>query len=64
MVAPVGANEEIAEAIATLLNDPERLKAYGAALQCRVREYYRAGAVADAYGALYRRNFALQTEVA
>lgn len=64
MVAPVGANEEIAEAIAALLEDPERLRAYGAALQRRVRQHYRAGAVADAYGALYKRNFAPQFEVA
>ena len=64
MVASVGANEEIAEAIASLLEDPERLRRYGAALRRRVREHYRAAAVADAYGALYRRNFAPQPEVA
>jgi glycosyltransferase involved in cell wall biosynthesis len=63
MVAPVGANEEIATAIAALLEEPERLRAYGDNLQRRVREHYRAGAVADAYGALYERNFAPQIKV-
>lgn len=63
MVAPVGANEEIAAAIALLLEDPDRLQAYGDNLQRRVREHYRAGAVADAYGALYGRNFAPQIKV-
>ena len=58
MVAPVGANEEIAAAIASLLEDPERLRAYGQRLQRRVREHYRAESVAAAYGALYGRNFA------
>ena len=58
MVAPVGANEEIAAAIALLLEDPERLRAYGQRLQRRVREHYRAESVAAAYGALYGRNFA------
>lgn len=63
MVAPVGANEDIAEAIASLLQDPEELRQYGERLQLRVREQYRAEAVADAYGALYRRNFAPQIKV-
>ena len=58
MVAPVGANDEIAEAIALLLQDPERLRAYGESLQRRVHEHYRAEDVASAYSALYGRNFA------
>ena len=63
MVAPVGANDEIAEAIAHLLEDPKRLRAYGDRLRRRVCEYYRAEAVAAAYGALYGRNFAPQFKV-
>ncbi|MHA6690746.1 GT4 family glycosyltransferase PelF [Devosia sp. A449] len=63
MVAPVGANDEIAAAIATLLEDPGRRRAYGDRLQRRVREQYRAETVADAYGALYGRNFAPQLKV-
>src|SRR5690606_32302774 len=60
MVAPVGANDEIAAAIATLLEDPGRRRAYGDRLQRRVREQYRAETVADDYDALYGRNFAPQ----
>jgi glycosyltransferase involved in cell wall biosynthesis len=63
MVAPVGANDEIAEAIALLLADPQRLRAYGEHLQDRVRKYYRSEAVAEAYGALYGRNFVPQPQM-
>jgi len=63
MVAPVGANEEIADAIGLLLEDPERLRSYGESLQRRVREQYRAEDVASAYGAFYGRNFASQLKV-
>jgi glycosyltransferase involved in cell wall biosynthesis len=63
MVAPVGANDEIAAAVASLLEDPRRLRAYGDRLQRRVREHYRAETVAEAYGALYGRNFAPQLKV-
>ncbi|MGB3337879.1 MAG: GT4 family glycosyltransferase PelF [Devosia sp.] len=63
IVAPVGANDEIAAAVASLLEDPTRLRAYGDRLQRRVREHYRAEAVAAAYGALYGRNFAPQLKV-
>lgn len=63
MVAPVGANEEIAMAIGLLLAEPQRLHAYGDNLQRRVRKHYRAEAVADAYGALYGRNFAPQPQM-
>jgi polysaccharide biosynthesis protein PelF len=65
MVAPVGANDEIAEAIALLLQDPERLRAYGENLRRRVHQHYRAEDVASAYSGLYGRNFAApQTVVA
>jgi glycosyltransferase involved in cell wall biosynthesis len=64
VVAPVGASEDIAAAIASLLESPERLREYGDRLQQRVREQYRAEAVAAAYGALYARNFAAQMKVA
>lgn len=60
MVAPVGATLEIAAAVASLLEDPQRLRLYGDRLQRRVRENYRAEVVADAYRALYERNFAPQ----
>jgi glycosyltransferase involved in cell wall biosynthesis len=63
VVAPVGASEEIAQAIAMLLEDPKRLRAYGDRLQRRVREQYRSEVVADAYRALYARNFAPQIKV-
>jgi glycosyltransferase involved in cell wall biosynthesis len=63
IVAPVGASEEIALAIATLLESPARLRTYGNRLQRRVREQYRAEVVADAYRALYARNFAPQIKV-
>lgn len=63
MVAPVGATPEIAEAIASLLEHPERLRLYGDRLQRRVREHYRAENVAEAYRALYGRNFASQLRV-
>ena len=63
MVAPVGANDELASAIALLLEDPKRLRSYGESLQRRVGEHYRAEAVAQAYGALYGRNFASQLKV-
>lgn len=63
MVAPVGANDELASAIALLLEDPERRRSYGDHLQRRVSEHYRAEAVAEAYGALYGRNFASQLKV-
>ncbi|RYG98032.1 MAG: DUF3492 domain-containing protein, partial [Alphaproteobacteria bacterium] len=63
MVAPVGANDEIALAIGLLLADRQRLRAYGDNLQRRVRKHYRAEAVADAYGALYGRNFAPQPQM-
>jgi glycosyltransferase involved in cell wall biosynthesis len=58
MVAPVGANDQMAEAIAHLLEDPRRRKAHGERLRRRVREHYRAEAVAAAYGAFYQRNYA------
>nr|WP_295890374.1 GT4 family glycosyltransferase PelF [uncultured Devosia sp.] len=60
MVAPVGANDEIADAIGQLLEDPERLHRYGESLQRRVHAHYRAEDVASAYSALYGRNFAAQ----
>lgn len=63
MVAPVGATPEIAEAIARLLESPEQLRLHGDRLQRRVREQYRAEDVADAYRALYGRNFASQLKV-
>ena len=63
MVAPVGANEEIAQAIALLLEDPERLHTYGESLRSRVHAHYRAEDVARAYSALYGRNFAAQQAV-
>lgn len=63
VVAPVGASDEIAQAIAMLIEDPKRLRAYGDRLQRRVREQYRSEAVADAYRALYARNFAPQIKV-
>jgi glycosyltransferase involved in cell wall biosynthesis len=63
VVAPVGATDEIVAAVALLLEEPARLRAYGDRLQRRVREQYRADAIADAYGALYARNFARQTSV-
>lgn len=63
MVAPVGANDEIAEAIALLLHDPDRLRAYGESLRRRVHQHYRAEDVASAYSALYGRNFAARQTV-
>lgn len=63
MVAPVGANDEIAQAIASLLEDPERLRSYGENLRSRVNAHYRAEDVASAYSALYGRNFATQQAV-
>jgi len=63
LVAPVGATVEIAAAVASLLEDRDRLRLFGDRLQRRVRENYRAEAVADAYRALYRRNFAHEIKV-
>ncbi|MCP8883723.1 GT4 family glycosyltransferase PelF [Devosia sp. XJ19-1] len=63
MVAPVGANDEMAEAIAQLLEDPKRARSYGQRLQRRISQSYRSEAVSAAYGALYARNFAPQFKV-
>lgn len=62
MVAPVGANDQIADAIARLLENPERRRAHGERLRRRVCEHYRAEAVAAAYGAFYERNAAGQLQ--
>lgn len=63
MVAPVGANEDIADAIGSLLENPMRLRSYGEQLQRRVQGLYRAETVADAYRAFYARNFASEVRV-
>lgn len=56
IVAPVGAGDDIADAIATLLSDPDKCRTYGANLRHRVETHYRADAIAAAYGAFYARN--------
>lgn len=63
MVAPVGASDEMALYIGQLLENPNILRTYGDSLQRRIREHYRAEVVADAYSALYQRNFASQMKV-
>ena len=62
IVVPVGASEEMAAQIGTLLADPDLRRSYGANLHERVTTHYRAEVIADSYRALYARTLASQHE--
>jgi polysaccharide biosynthesis protein PelF len=56
MVVPVGASEDIAHAVLSLLLNDDLRKTYGANLKARINSQYRAEAIAEAYGAFYQRH--------
>lgn len=60
IVVPVGASEEMAAKIGTLLADPKLRRKYGRGLSKRVSTHYRAEVIADAYSSLYARTLAPQ----
>lgn len=64
IVAPVGGSEAVAEAIATLLENPEMRRAYSGALRRRVQSRYRAQTVGETYASLYARNLGFAGEEA
>ncbi len=56
MVVPVGASDEMAEAIGSLLADEALRVRLGSGLKERVNRHYRAEVIAQAYAQLYERN--------
>ncbi len=59
LVAP----DQIADAVADLLLDPERRKRYGEALRARVQHYYRSEQAVAAYEELYARRIGQATRM-
>ena len=56
LVVPVGASDEMALAIGSLLADETFRIRLGAGLKERVNKHYRAEVIAEAYAQLYERN--------
>lgn len=56
MVLPVGASEDMAAAIATLLTDQDLRGQLGSGLNARVNKHYRSEVIAEAYTQLYARH--------
>lgn len=56
IVVQVGGHTAVADAIGTLLTNPEKRIAYGNSLRRRVQAHYRSETVGQTYSSLYARN--------